>query len=81
MTNKTFGKRIIIIIFYNTVFCVGLHNEFKKNSKLPGSQMKKEETVKLQNFHYQKEMENVNSSGEILILLYSRYFARMMTDL
>lgn len=36
----------------------------KKKSELLGSQRKKEETVKFQNFHYQKEMENVNSSRE-----------------
>lgn len=36
----------------------------KKKSELLGSQKKKEETVKFQNFHYQKEMENVNSSRE-----------------
>lgn len=38
--------------------------KFKKKPELLGSQRKKEETVKFQNFHYQKEMENVNSSRE-----------------
>lgn len=40
--------------------------KLKKNKtpQLLGSQRKKEETVKFQNFHYQKEMENVNSSRE-----------------
>lgn len=38
--------------------------KFKKGPELPGSQRKKEETIKFQNFHFQKEMGNVNSSGE-----------------